>query len=978
VEIRGQSRSQNGPLLRRPGEPRVGTERERGGLVTKRRWWLRLVVLALASGAVAAWILFENERGRPQRETRVEPGGNVAEKGSLEEPLEEGFLGKRSEVESASEMPASNLLAGRALDASSRPVPGARVFVAHASERRAGPIYGELPQEETWHRFEALTTEDGRFRFEDLRPGRSRVAIWADDFAPRELNQVVVPRIGSLDLGDVTLVAGAILEGRVVDRAGRGVPHARISREEAGGGSFFGSVASYSSLAITDDEGRFRTRASQPGDWVIRIESDEHPSAWFDVAARVSGVLRGQVFSLEAGWSISGQLVAPGVADLSTCAVNLKYAGDARALPGVRDEHRLRTVSCAADGTFRCDRLRAVDEATQYELEGVRIHGQLRLRITEPVRVAVGSHDVLLTGVPAAGLAFELRSAADGRPIEGPSVHLLLENGSRFDVAEGGDLLEIGPGRYRVAGICRASGLDALAMEIRKDGFRVCSLSELELAAGVERDLGTIRLQPATALEVLVVDHASGSPVAGAEVLRDSSDAPARAPREPGRSEVHYDPKSATTTTDASGIATLALASGHVNQVRVTHPEFAPALSEPLMAGYEPKLLKIELERGATLDVFVESAGVGFPGDEVMVASQNLTKRMTGLDSSHRDTRRFIETDSDGMAHLEHLPAGWTEVNRTGGSDASARRILLQNETSHQVVLSANPEISTRLLVRENGEALPGAKVILFWAGSGDPYWRQMPVTSGATDGTGWVLFEGLAMGEYELLIVHGTRDLGSTDRIEWKQNGAESVVDLERADVTGQVRTADGEAVPDCPVYVLEERRADPETLRRLVSSPGSLLDTAPREGVGSGRTDSAGRYSFQGLPTARTLIVTAVPQQGVLAQPQSLRLRSGERLTVADLIAEPGGTLSLRLEADEDDPRLFRAGLLPLEPIDERRLPGDEAFDRSGLATFRHLAPGPWRVSLYSRFGKQALSEKRVEIVGAATTELTVRPAD
>lgn len=935
-----------------------------------------MIMLVLTTGAVAFWILREDGRRGTGEDPLAPLAVAAGDEGRPEQPLREPVPSERSPVEALSQAQTENALAGRVLDPSLRPIKGARVFVAPVSERRAGPLYVEVNETESWHRVEGFTADDGRFHFRNLRPGSSRVALWADEFAPRELNQVVVPRSGEVDLGDVTLVAGVILEGRVEDPGGEGVAGARIDREEGGGGAFFGSDANYSALASADDEGRFRTRASHPGDWVIRIESDRHPPAWFDVAARVPGVSRGHVFKLEASWSISGRLVVPGVSDLSAYAVRIKYAGEPRLLPGLRDEHRHRTVRCGAEGSFQCDRLRAADATAQYELEGLRVYEGHSLRITEPVRTVVGSRDVVLSAEAVAGLIFELRAADDDRAIEEPIVYMLLEQGNRIDLSKSGSLLELGPGRYRVPDICRASGIEALAFEIRKEGFKVCSLYDLGLSVGAERDLGTIRMQAAAVLAVLVVDEASGQPVAGAEVLRDSNDAPYRVPRDPGVWQVQHDPKSTVATTDSTGVATVAMAADYVNQVRVVHPDYAPAISDLLMAGQESELLRIDLARGATLDVLVESAGEGLPGAEVMVASPDFAERMTGLDSSHRNTRRFAETDTTGIARFQHVPAGWTEIARTGGDDASMRRILLKNEMAHKVVISADPEVSASILVRETGEALPGAEVILYWAGSDGPLWRQMRVVSGVTDSTGRVFFEGLAMGEYRLLIVHGTRDLGSTHEIELRQNGAESVVDLERAEVAGRLLTAEGEPVADCPVYILEERSADKETLQRLVSSPKSLLDFSSRGSVGESRTDSSGRFAFRGLSTRRMLVVTGVPPEGTMAEPLPFRLRPWERLTLSDLITRPAGVLSLRLEVENDDPRLYRASLVPLESIDGRYCPEDVVFGQSGFATFRHLLPGSWRVLLYSRFGNKVLSEERVKIVGMATTELTVRP--
>ncbi len=161
---------------------------------------------------------------------------------------------------------------GRVLDEGGAPVAGAQV-VLHLLE---GP---QAPDVET------ISGIDGRFELRRLTPGLAELKVRATGFAPATIRGIELPSATPrFEIGDVLLQQGAILDGRVVDTEGDGVPEVRVYVGVAAGNRRPGArgraqrflrtgerLVQHDLGVTSDDEGWFRVGELLP-DERIRLE----------------------------------------------------------------------------------------------------------------------------------------------------------------------------------------------------------------------------------------------------------------------------------------------------------------------------------------------------------------------------------------------------------------------------------------------------------------------------------------------------------------------------------------------------------------------------------------------------------------------------------------------------------------------------------------------------------------------------------
>jgi protocatechuate 3,4-dioxygenase beta subunit len=140
-------------------------------------------------------------------------------------------------------------VAGRIMDREGRPVAGAELIL-HPASRRGQSWEGETT---------ARSDSAGRFELGDLGPGRFDLQATHHGFAPTTVHGVEIPTAPrTVDLGEMTLVPGAVIEGRVTDRRGAPVAQAEI---DFGCSDFFPMGrprSAQSQPAATGPDGRFR------------------------------------------------------------------------------------------------------------------------------------------------------------------------------------------------------------------------------------------------------------------------------------------------------------------------------------------------------------------------------------------------------------------------------------------------------------------------------------------------------------------------------------------------------------------------------------------------------------------------------------------------------------------------------------------------------------------------------------------------
>lgn len=122
-------------------------------------------------------------------------------------------------------------------------------------------------------RFESISSPDGRFVVDDVSPGAYVVEISAPERATTTVSNVKVSAGAATDLGRVTLAAGGIVRGTVVDAAGAAVPAAVVTVQGIGRSFAFGPTALPE--AVTETGGTFELRGVASGP--IQLAA-RHPS----------------------------------------------------------------------------------------------------------------------------------------------------------------------------------------------------------------------------------------------------------------------------------------------------------------------------------------------------------------------------------------------------------------------------------------------------------------------------------------------------------------------------------------------------------------------------------------------------------------------------------------------------------------------------------------------------------------------------
>jgi len=127
-------------------------------------------------------------------------------------------------------------------------IPGALPLAAEAAELPVGRLLrpGGVRS--------CPTDKDGGFTITGLAPGRARLEILHPDKLPLRREPLLLVPGGTHDVGDLTLVAGAILACRVVDGEGRGIEGARVEARPAA------QSVRASLKTTTDDNGEFLFR----------------------------------------------------------------------------------------------------------------------------------------------------------------------------------------------------------------------------------------------------------------------------------------------------------------------------------------------------------------------------------------------------------------------------------------------------------------------------------------------------------------------------------------------------------------------------------------------------------------------------------------------------------------------------------------------------------------------------------------------
>ena len=212
------------------------------------------------------------------------------------------------------------VLSGRVLDSTSGVISAARVS-AQLTERD-GEV-GAAPQ-----LFAVTSADDGRYTLV-LPPGRYTLRAEADGYAVR-IDYVV---LGAAVTRDLVMEPGAVLAGRVVDRASRQVVGAANVQARL----VEGMRAGRSRPVASDDSGAFRLTGLGPGDYVVDVRSGARAGRSRVVRLGPGQAREDVLVELDGGRRMLGQVVDARGRAVGRATVLLSHSGGAVPVATVSD-----------------------------------------------------------------------------------------------------------------------------------------------------------------------------------------------------------------------------------------------------------------------------------------------------------------------------------------------------------------------------------------------------------------------------------------------------------------------------------------------------------------------------------------------------------------------------------------------------------------------------------------------------------------
>lgn len=742
------------------------------------------VLLLVATVCVAAYALWPHEDvapgAAPARVTPTTPdeGPGGAAKGATGSGAPDAAAPEReagADVGTASAQGAPEagavVFTGRVVDEQGSAIAGAEVRLRTTSAprarenapRRARP-FAPPPTDTTAPRLSVVTDAKGVFRVKgDAVAGTSLVRVLARGF--RVLDKSVArPSGDEIDLGALTLQRGAIVSGRVVDAAGKGVAGARVQREgrrampnmgdesfqmpdfgdfdvpdvdtedaalgaaqfgdaaDAPGGDFLRDV--FAPRVVTDAEGRFELAHCDPGEFSLRARHADHPSARRDglnlaagatmsdveIAFPAAAEIRGRVTGLPDGMKVRvlASVVrndAPPV-DGPGAAFGAGMAETFADFGGFGE----RSSDVAADGAFA---LRGLNRGRSYRIWATQsgqgfVGGAV---CTQRLETAAPSEGVDLRYDPGVIVTFRVVDPA-GQPVERLWVRDQLRGGGGGGMS---DLMAMAP-RPRTAKDCpdgrvtltnlRPKKKQTLALTIDAIAFRTFEWKDIALPASGTVDLGSIRLEASPVVEIAVTSGDGGEPVAGATArVTAAKQAEGGNPFERMMSRVQGENGPRSARTDATGRCTVNAPVEPSIVVVVSSPDFAPYRSDPFAPPAAGKIAHaVVLQRGGSVEVtVVDPSGAALGSVRVSHAPP----------AGERDDKT---TDPNGVVTFDHLAPGehrFKIAERGAGPDFAAMAAEFGdakpgNEPGWQVVTVSDGARTQLRLAKDPVAALRG------------------------------------------------------------------------------------------------------------------------------------------------------------------------------------------------------------------------------------------------------------------------------
>jgi protocatechuate 3,4-dioxygenase beta subunit len=984
------------------------------------RLLLGLLATALVATLVGLWLLSSGDPSHAAGPAAVGPGGGRASAagGTLEHGSDQASPGTRTaaapdpaKLEAAGqpahgvEAEPSPRLVGRVVDGEGQPIPGAQVRAATGWDWMRPPL--DMEDDgigQGWvKRAEAMTDPEGRFALDEpLVPGELRLALRAEGFAARYEENLKLGDTRPQDLGDLVLMDGVTLAGRVVDRGGKGVAGVQLLQiiERGMGGHGITVPGRGVPLGATAADGSFRVSGLGPGPWGLILDSPEHQVREERGRTEEAGEQQGLLFMLEAGDEVTGLVVGLPAPRLAGARVDARVAEAERRREDVELHPRARRALIGSDGRFRIAGLipGVAHNLTLWELED---DGRYQRALDVPgLEVWPGSRDVRLEVQPRASLTVKVVDATSGQPVEDFVFFAAVgaNNRGRELALEGDDdsaLRHHPGGRATFEDLRPPEAGGEAKVRIVAPGYADLERAGLPLRRGEDKDLGLLELTPGPVLVVTVTGAPDGAPVEGARVLVATEKGQRTLDWFRGSPEAdpwsNVDVRAAVTGPDGRARVSLVPAERCVAIVQADGFLDAEPSPVPALAGGETSA-EFALELGAHVMVeVVDGAGAPRAGAEIRYRPEGAGDSPQGnfgsFGSRGGGAGKTATTDQAGQVEVGPLkPGAWTFS--LGGAEANSEAnpaepqvLELSEGGQYGVTLVTPPTGHLHGRVEQSRVALAGAELRLSPAPSaggrgtvpGRNFRRGRGRLTALSRYDGGYSIEDVPCGEYRLQVTHADRYMPEFFELTITEGDNFFDVELPQAVLEGTVRYLDGRPVPGLTITVsaADGRGASWRTgAASLIEDDGGRLRPDWNSNRRRVKTNAEGAYRVAGVAAGVDLTLACQGQYAVPGRLEGIRLAPDEERRGVDLEVAVGGRL--------------RVGLAPGVPggawLLSMRRQVDEGEQRS-TQLWGHrtrlvdgLAVGTWMLELRPSGGAEGepSMSREVEVLAEQTTEV------